>query len=230
MIRLRRSFRRHASVVPKIAAPGSPTPALSPLASGDDFLCFDDPVLSIIATRRCPSRWLSYITQRRYHQYGQLLDVIMKTWRRGMSRPSLPARSLRGRPASLRTVADGTGCQLRKPLIWRALLVMRPAISGCRAHFSPCSQGARSRWGPRGASLTRVAREARAHLLRPYPRRPHILDPALWSGWRPAPPAGLEPPARPGRPRDRSSRDSAPGPNSARRQDNRCHRRGGPRL
>ena len=54
-----------------------------------------------------------------------------------MSRLSLPARSLRGRPASLRTVPDGTGCLLRKRLIWRALLVMRPAISAVEPIFLP---------------------------------------------------------------------------------------------
>jgi hypothetical protein len=54
-----------------------------------------------------------------------------------MSRLSLPARSLRGRSASLRTVPDGAGGLLRKRLILLALLVMRPAISGVGAIFLP---------------------------------------------------------------------------------------------
>jgi hypothetical protein len=58
-------------------------------------------------------------------------------WRRVMSRLSLPARSLRGRPASLRTVPDGAGGLLRKLLICRVLLVMRPAISGVEPIFLP---------------------------------------------------------------------------------------------
>src|SRR5215470_3478881 len=64
-------------------------------------------------------------------------DAIMKTQRCVMSRLSLPARSLRGRPASLRTVPDGAGCLLRKQLIWQALLVIRPAISGVEPIFLP---------------------------------------------------------------------------------------------
>jgi hypothetical protein len=54
-----------------------------------------------------------------------------------MSRLSLPARSLRGRPASLRTVADGIGRPLRKLLILHALLVIRPALSGVEPIFLP---------------------------------------------------------------------------------------------
>jgi hypothetical protein len=50
---------------------------------------------------------------------------------------SLPARSLRGRPASLRTVPDGAGCLLRKRLIWHGLLVIGPAISGVEPIFLP---------------------------------------------------------------------------------------------
>jgi hypothetical protein len=46
----------------------------------------------------------------------------IKTRRSVMSRLSLPARSLRGRPASLRTVPDGAEGLLRKWLIWSALL------------------------------------------------------------------------------------------------------------
>jgi hypothetical protein len=61
----------------------------------------------------------------------------LKPRRRVMSRPSLPARSLRGRPASLRTVPDGARGLLRKRLIWRALLVIRPAISGVEPIFLP---------------------------------------------------------------------------------------------
>jgi hypothetical protein len=54
-----------------------------------------------------------------------------------MSRLSLPARSLRGRPASLRTVPDGAGGLLRKRLICHALLAKRPAISGVESIFLP---------------------------------------------------------------------------------------------
>jgi hypothetical protein len=62
---------------------------------------------------------------------------MMKARRRVMSRLPLPARSLRGRPASLRTVPDGAGGLLRKRLIWLALLVMRPAISEVEPIFLP---------------------------------------------------------------------------------------------
>jgi hypothetical protein len=61
-----------------------------------------------------------------------------------MSRLSLPARSLRGRPASLRTVPDSAACLLRKRLIWRALLVMRPAVSGAEPIFLPALRERRS--------------------------------------------------------------------------------------
>jgi hypothetical protein len=64
-------------------------------------------------------------------------DAMMKTRRCVMSRLSLPARSLRGRPASLRTVPDGAGGLFRKRLICRALLVMRRAISGVEPIFLP---------------------------------------------------------------------------------------------
>jgi hypothetical protein len=74
-------------------------------------------------------------------------DAMMKPRRRVMSRLSLPARSLRGRSASLRTVADGAGYLLRKWLIWRALLVMRPAISGVEPIFLPALRERRSGWG-----------------------------------------------------------------------------------
>jgi hypothetical protein len=58
-------------------------------------------------------------------------------WRGARSRLFLPARSLRGRPGSLRTVLDGVGDQLRKRLIWRGLLVVRPATSGVGPIFLP---------------------------------------------------------------------------------------------
>jgi hypothetical protein len=60
----------------------------------------------------------------------------MKTRRRVMSRLSLPARSLRGRLASLRTVPEGAEGRLCKRLIWRALLVIRTANSGVEPIFS----------------------------------------------------------------------------------------------
>jgi protein SCO1 len=61
-----------------------------------------------------------------------------------MSRLSLPAPSLRGRPASLRTVADGAACLLCKQLIWHALLVIRPAISGVGRIFLPALREGRA--------------------------------------------------------------------------------------
>jgi hypothetical protein len=61
----------------------------------------------------------------------------MRSRRRVMSRLSLPARSLRRRPASLRNVPDGAGCLVRKRLTWPVLLVMRPAISGIEPIFLP---------------------------------------------------------------------------------------------
>ncbi len=50
---------------------------------------------------------------------------------------SLPARSLSGRPASLRTLPEGAGCRLPKGLISRALLAIKAAISGVRWIFLP---------------------------------------------------------------------------------------------
>jgi hypothetical protein len=64
-------------------------------------------------------------------------DAMMKTRRCVMSRASLPARSLRRPSASLRTVPEGAGGLFRKRLIWRALLVMRPAISWVEPIFLP---------------------------------------------------------------------------------------------
>src|SRR5262249_54551839 len=48
----------------------------------------------------------------------------------------LPAGSLRGRPASLRTLPERAGCRLAKPLIWRILLAIGPAIARPRRFFS----------------------------------------------------------------------------------------------
>jgi hypothetical protein len=78
---------------------------------------------------------------------------------------SLPARSLRGRPASLRTVPDSAGCLLRKRLIWHGLLVMRPVISGVEPIFLPAlrepgqsgSRWRRGRQAARRRLLTRVS-------------------------------------------------------------------------
>src|SRR6266446_10422793 len=49
---------------------------------------------------------------------------------------ALPARSLRGRPASLRTFPERACYHLPKPLIWRVLLAIRSAISGPKRFFS----------------------------------------------------------------------------------------------
>src|SRR5882724_5909756 len=49
---------------------------------------------------------------------------------------SLPARSLRGRPASLRTSPERACYRLPKPLIWRMLLAIRSAISRPKRFFS----------------------------------------------------------------------------------------------
>jgi hypothetical protein len=57
--------------------------------------------------------------------------------RRVMFGLSLPARSLRGRSASLRSVPDNAGDLLRKPLIWHALLVVRSAILSVEPIFLP---------------------------------------------------------------------------------------------
>ena len=83
-----------------------------------------------------------------------------------MSRPSLPARSLRGRPASLRTVPDGAGVLLRKPLIWRVLLVIRPVISSVEKIFLPAL---RERGSGRGVCPLQSA--AAAGLGMPLPLR-----------------------------------------------------------
>ena len=67
------------------------------------------------------------------------ISAVIRQKQRETSFPGLflPARSLRGRPASLRTVPDDTGGLFRKRLIWRALLVTRPAISGVEPIFLP---------------------------------------------------------------------------------------------
>jgi hypothetical protein len=87
------------------------------------------------------------------------IDAIMNTQRRVMSRFSLPARSLRGRPASLRTVPDGAEDLLRKRLIWRALLVIRPAISDVESIFLPAlrERGRGLLTGVGGSSLSALA-------------------------------------------------------------------------
>jgi hypothetical protein len=65
-----------------------------------------------------------------------------------MSELSLPARSLRDGPASLRTVPDGAGCVLRKWLIWGAFLATRPAISSVEPIFLPALRERGPGWGP----------------------------------------------------------------------------------
>jgi hypothetical protein len=67
-----------------------------------------------------------------------MVDIAVTEIRqRVMPKLSLPARSLRGQSASLRTVADRARFLLRKRLIWRALSVMRPAVSGVEPIFLP---------------------------------------------------------------------------------------------
>src|SRR5258705_12589056 len=65
-----------------------------------------------------------------------------------MPRLSLPARSLRGRPASLRTFPDGAGCRFSKCLIWWVLLAIRRTVSGTRSFFLPALREGRSGWRP----------------------------------------------------------------------------------
>ena len=123
----------------------------------------------------------------------------MKARRRVISRVSLPARSLRGRPASLRTVPDGAGCLLCKRLIWHTLLVMRPPISCVEPIFHPALRergqggaadatsetGATGATGQTGAmgptSATRV-QPARGRRVRRAPRRPRPTGPTGASG------------------------------------------------
>jgi hypothetical protein len=72
-------------------------------------------------------------------------------------RLSLPARSLRGRPASLRTVPDGAGYLLRKRLIWLDSRVIRPAIWGVEPIFLPALRE-RGQGGAAGRSRIAGAR------------------------------------------------------------------------
>src|SRR5438046_7977534 len=60
-----------------------------------------------------------------------------KKRRRAMPRLALPAPSLRGRPASLRTFPDGARWRLSKLLVWPALLAFGPVISSVRSIFVP---------------------------------------------------------------------------------------------
>src|SRR4029077_14011324 len=50
---------------------------------------------------------------------------------------SLPDRSLRSRPAFLRTIPDGSRCRLSKPLIWQQLSAIRLVVPDS----SPCCEG-----------------------------------------------------------------------------------------
>jgi hypothetical protein len=95
----------------------------------------------------------------------------------------LPARSLRGRPASLRTVPDGAGVLLRKRLIWRALLVMRSAISGVGPIFLPALRelgGSVRSVGPSGG-LGMPFPAARSGCC-PAPRSGAAPNEAAWRG------------------------------------------------
>src|SRR3984893_13094445 len=58
---------------------------------------------------------------------------------------SLPARSLRGQQASLRTFSDGARCRLAKQLIARMLLAIRRSISGVEPIFLPALREGRSK-------------------------------------------------------------------------------------
>jgi hypothetical protein len=76
----------------------------------------------------------------RYCQYGKMrlydtYHITNPAMRHAQA--LLPAPSLRGRSASLRTFPDGAGWRRPKRLISRSLLAVRPSIS----NFSPCSQG-----------------------------------------------------------------------------------------
>jgi hypothetical protein len=143
-------------------------------------------IVLVVRHMRLPLRWRSgyvdYRNARRRVAIGSFLtqtagidnmvncdnstyDAMMKTRGRVMSRLSLPAGSLRGRPASLRTVPDCAGGPLRKQLIWRALLVMRSAISGVEPIFLPALRepghgGGRGRtvWLPSAGWLAAIPR------------------------------------------------------------------------
>ena len=101
-----------------------------------------------------------------------------------MSNFFFPARSLRGRFASLRTFPDGAGCRLPKPLISCSLLMMRRAISLAETIFLPAvreprhgllDHRARLRQGKLAADRRFSSADARA------------LQPVAPSPWRPAP-------------------------------------------
>src|ERR1700730_19379214 len=57
---------------------------------------------------------------------------------------SLPARSLRGQQASLRTFSDGARCRLANQLIACMLLAIRRSISGAEPIFLPAFREGRS--------------------------------------------------------------------------------------
>jgi protein SCO1 len=105
-----------------------------------------------------------------------------------MSRLSLPAPSLRGRPASLRTVADGAACLLCKQLIWHALLVIRPAISGVGRTFLPALREGRA-----GEGLARL-RAPRWLLAVAVLLLPAVLAAHEAGGDKPLPVIGPAPP------------------------------------
>jgi hypothetical protein len=89
--------------------------------------------------------------------------AITKIRQRVMSRLSLPACSLRGQPASLRTVADRAQSLLRKRLVWRDMSVIRPTISGIEPIFLPAL---RERVGAYLLSATRRGRNSPAYRAR----------------------------------------------------------------
>src|SRR5208282_125722 len=88
------------------------------------------------------------------------IDALMQTRRYFVPRISLPVRSLRSQPVSLRTFPERVGGRLPIPLILRALLVIRPVISGARSIFLPAlrEEGSRHAAGlpSAGAELAAV--------------------------------------------------------------------------
>src|SRR6516162_4753397 len=115
------------------------------------------------AHRAQATRYIKFWVLLSISQYEIIIKKIESQKRRCvMPRFSLPARSLRGRPASLRTFPEGVWSRLPKRLILLALLAIGRAILGTQSIFLPALREKRVRLGAACAAGFSVRRRGRA--------------------------------------------------------------------
>src|SRR6516225_1256371 len=116
------------------------------------------------AHRAQAARYIKFWVLLSISQYEIIIKKIdAKSQKRRCVMPRFsPARSLRGRPASLRTFPEGVWSRLPKRLILLALLAIGRAILGTQSIFLPALREKRVRLGAACGAGFSVRRRGRA--------------------------------------------------------------------